>query len=496
MRTHSNISRIRSDRSRSLERGLQEPDEKKLTAKQVDDSNAPSTTRDLFLSGQTSPLPSFVLPRGGAPGLTPGLASELGMSSSSKTNGPKRGLAAADAVASLEANATTTTNAEQIVSDVYRDLLLREPDAEGLKTHVDLANAAFRDGDGPAGVRQHIEEQIKKSDEFKTIDAVQQSFQSALGRTPTEKGYWHNEALKMRSEGKSHDEIRATLEGAHRQSDEYRLNHPEEMVGDVYRDLLMRDPDSEGLRTWTDKAEQLREQGKSAAQIDETLRREIGGSDEAQVIERVNKSFENVLGRTPTEKGVWHEEALKMRAQGMSHDEIQAKIEDAHRQSAEYRASHPEPVAPPPSMSSGPVSSDAVMNSAASVAQNINATGGYLFDGHNDCYGFVQRALNPLLTEQGLPKLPVNDYGTAQATRDWPAVTDWSQVPVGTPLSTHAGHMWGDAWHGGIFAGVQNGVPMMWDSSSGTGGAYFRPVITSGPYALDHFHAPTADAIG
>src|SRR5690606_598776 len=100
----------------------------------------------------------------------------------------------------------------------------------------------------------------------------------------------------------------------------------------------------------------------------------------AQVIDRVNQSFEDVLGRRPEEKGHWHEEALKWRADGMGLDEIDGRLRDAHKQSDEYRAAHPTPVAPPPSNDAS-LSSSSVMDSAQRVAGEINANGGYVFNG-------------------------------------------------------------------------------------------------------------------
>jgi peptidoglycan hydrolase-like protein with peptidoglycan-binding domain len=133
-----------------------------------------------------------------------------------------------------------------------------------------------------------------------------------------------------------------------------------------------------------------------------------------------------------------------------------------------------------------------VMKDARRVGNEINRTGGYRFDGTNDCWGFVRRVLNPNLKAKGLRELPVADAGTPSGRRNWDAITDWKKIPVGTPLSTHEGHAWGAQWHGGIFAGVKNGVPMIYDCSGSRDGAYLRPMP---PGLFKYFYAPAAKAL-
>jgi RTX calcium-binding nonapeptide repeat (4 copies) len=130
-----------------------------------------------------------------------------------------------------------------------------------------------------------------------------------------------------------------------------------------------------------------------------------------------------------------------------------------------------------------------IMQRARSVGNEINRTGGYRFDGVNDCWGFVRRALNPTLKTLGLAELPTGDAGTPAGRRDWDRVSDWSKVPVGTPLSTHEGHAWGAQWHGGIFAGVKHGVPYIYDCSGSRDGAYLRPMPAG---LFKYFYTPVA----
>jgi LysM repeat protein len=145
-----------------------------------------------------------------------------------------------------------------------------------------------------------------------------------------------------------------------------------------------------------------------------------------------------------------------------------------------------------PSTSGGSELGRQVMDRAKSIGDEINRTGGYRFDGVNDCWGFVRRTLDPLLKERGLPALPTADADTPAGRKNWQRVTDWSQVPVGTPLSTHQGHAWGAQWHGGIFAGVKDGVPMIYDNS-GSRSAQLRPLPN--PEYFKFFHVPSAELL-
>jgi LysM repeat protein len=133
-----------------------------------------------------------------------------------------------------------------------------------------------------------------------------------------------------------------------------------------------------------------------------------------------------------------------------------------------------------------------VMGDAKQIGDEINRTGGYRFDGVNDCWGFVRRVLDPSLKERGLPPLPTADAGTPAGTKNWNRISDWSKVPVGTPLSTHQGHAWGAQWHGGIFAGMKDGVPMIYDNS-GSKSAQLRPLPN--PEYFKYFHVPSAQLL-
>ena len=102
-----------------------------------------------------------------------------------------------------------------------------------------------------------------------------------------------------------------------------------------------------------------------------------------------------------------------------------------------------------------------IMTNAAVVAAQINSSGGYRFDGYNDCYGFVRRAWNPVLVGMKQPALPVSSY----PDKRWARVTSWAELLPGDVLATAQGHFWGGTWHGGLFAGNANSGPQVFDDT-------------------------------
>lgn len=276
----------------------------------------------------------------------------------------------------------------------------------------------------PAPVKQARSAATREDARAESI--VRDSYQELLGREPDAGGMktWSNVAASAMRDGATPAEARARVEEGIKGSDEYKKTHPEPMIERLYQDLLQRPADGGGLETWSGVAKQMAAEGKSTAEIEQHVAEQIKGSQE-------------------------------------------------------YRDLH------------GPTASEQVMANAAREAGEINSTGGYRFDGENDCWGFVQRAVNPVLAEKGLAPLPLADAGTAAGAENWDPIQDWNAIPEGTPLSTEQGHAWGDKWHGAVFAGVHNGVPMMWDSTSETMQAQLRPIR---PGTFSHFYTPAAEA--
>jgi uncharacterized protein YraI len=126
----------------------------------------------------------------------------------------------------------------------------------------------------------------------------------------------------------------------------------------------------------------------------------------------------------------------------------------------------------------------------------------YVFNGVQDCYGYVRQVWNAILfdgsmhSEDFYPNgynksrwlgvaggLPVGDYPSS----NWVYFSDPNVLLPGDVLSTHQGHAWGDTWHGGLYAGVSNGEHRIWDNSGSWNGAYNRPFY----WGFHYYYRPT-----
>ena len=132
-----------------------------------------------------------------------------------------------------------------------------------------------------------------------------------------------------------------------------------------------------------------------------------------------------------------------------------------------------------------------VMRRAFAVGRKINGTGGYRFDGHNDCYGFLRRVWSPVLRfykgqrRSSVARLPVSDIGSGA----WKRITNWNELRPGDLLATAKGHKWGADWHAGLYYGKVRGVHKIYDNSgrSSMGGAYVR---AHPPGMFKYYYAP------
>ncbi len=126
----------------------------------------------------------------------------------------------------------------------------------------------------------------------------------------------------------------------------------------------------------------------------------------------------------------------------------------------------------------------------------------YVFNGVQDCYGYVRQVWNAILydgskhSEDFYPNsynksrwlgvsggLPVDDYPSS----NWVYFSSPDQLLPGDVLSTHQGHTWGDTWHGGLYAGKVNGEHRIWDNSGSANGAYNRSFY----YGFHYYYRPT-----
>jgi hypothetical protein len=146
----------------------------------------------------------------------------------------------------------------------------------------------------------------------------------------------------------------------------------------------------------------------------------------------------------------------------------------------------------------------AVLERAAGIAPHNRP---YIFNGVQDCYGYVRQVWNAILTDGsshpedfypkpydrtrwlGAPEgLPVADATSSK----WAYFSSPSQLVPGDVLATHKGHAWGSSWHGGIYAGKTAAGHRQWDNTTYNGnGAYNRPLYGG----FHYYYKPTHELL-
>lgn len=144
--------------------------------------------------------------------------------------------------------------AEAIVIHAYREVLNRSPDPEGLRTYRDRL---MHEGWG----EHQIIEQLQRSGEARGInadEAITRLYREVLGRDPDANGLAHYRA-KWR-DGWTQGQIRDDL----RRSNEGRDSYIKNTITRAYKELLGRDPDAQGYATYE---RLMREKGYSEQQV-------------------------------------------------------------------------------------------------------------------------------------------------------------------------------------------------------------------------------------
>lgn len=300
---------------------------------------------------------------------------------------------------------------------------------------------------------------------------VVEAYRTHLRREPDYEGYrgWVEGAKAKLAEGFPRDEVLAWVERGFVESPERAALSlvDEKFLHYLQRDVSLGRGDHHEWAT-----QQMRDQGRSAEEVGAELSDILTGSNEYalfHVSQTVNEAFEELLGRPAGEEGYWHDRVTERLHAGESPQDVRAWLRASIRESEEYKARHPAPVGPPEPPQHSAIRDQAVAR-AHEVGAEINNTGGYRFDGVNDCYGFMRRVWDPVLRANGMRPLPVNDAPSA----NWARI-DWDALKPGDVLATHAGHAWGAQWHGGLYAGKIDGVHYIHDNS-GELSAKLRPL--------------------
>lgn len=154
---------------------------------------------------------------------------------------------------------------------------------------------------------------------------------------------WDDQISSVRVEAPRHD--RGPDSGPDRDRHEWR-GDPDKIVRRAYQDILERDPDESGLRTYRSR---MIDQDWDEQMVRESLRR----SDEYRgpVVNRIiGRAYRDVLGREPDASGLEHYRNAVIR-QGMTEDELRNDL----RRSDEFRNRGAKPaLAPTPSWPKAP----------------------------------------------------------------------------------------------------------------------------------------------
>jgi hypothetical protein len=153
--------------------------------------------------------------------------------------------------------------AEMIIDRAYREVLDRPADPEGLHRYRDRV---MREG----WSERQVIEQLQRSSEARAIkadDAINKIYREVLGRPADPQGLAHYRA-KWR-EGWTQGQIREDL----RRSHEGRDNRIRDAIVRAYREVLGREPDPSGYATYE---KLMRERGYTERDV----RRALTGGDE------------------------------------------------------------------------------------------------------------------------------------------------------------------------------------------------------------------------
>lgn len=130
--------------------------------------------------------------------------------------------------------------AEMIVQRAYRDVLNRPADPEGLRTYRDrMMHEGWSERQVIQGLQRSSEARAVNADE-----AITKAFREVLGRDPDANGLAHYRS-KWR-EGWTQGQIRDDLRRSHEGRDSYIRN----TITKAYRDVLGREPDPAGYATY------------------------------------------------------------------------------------------------------------------------------------------------------------------------------------------------------------------------------------------------------
>jgi len=129
---------------------------------------------------------------------------------------------------------------ERIITQAYRDLLGRDPDADGMRHYRRrMIERRWSAGD--------VREAIRTSDEYRMKEAdliIDRAFDDLLEREPT-KAERDEYRRRLLGDG-TEDGIRRNI----KKTEEYKYTIPRQKITRAYQEILGRDPDPQGLENY------------------------------------------------------------------------------------------------------------------------------------------------------------------------------------------------------------------------------------------------------
>jgi len=250
---------------------------------------------------------------------------------------PEAGATAQVRSLSLQSGSSVT----QLVSEAYRTHLRREADEGGLRNWSQAAQGLEAQGFNPEQIRGWLGEQLGGSREAQALRVTDEAFREVLGRDVSGgRGYWHDTAVKMMESGQSPEQVGQTLRGEFMRSPEYKLNHVDGVVSDTFREVLGRDSDVNDH--WHGVGRQMVNEGKSLDEVRDFMRATFKASDEYQLNhpeEMVTALYQELLGRPVDSGGLETHVAMAngLREQGKGVNEIRSAIAESIKSSQEYK---------------------------------------------------------------------------------------------------------------------------------------------------------------
>lgn len=151
--------------------------------------------------------------------------------------------------------------AENIVRRAYRDILVRDPDAEGLRAYRDkLMDGRLTE----ASLRASLQESAER-DALHFDDVITKAYREILHRDPDAEGLKHYHQL-MAEKGWTEPQLRADLQRSSEQNEQAIRT----LITRAYRDILARDPDPDGYAHY---AQLMRDSGWTDRQVRDALLR-------------------------------------------------------------------------------------------------------------------------------------------------------------------------------------------------------------------------------